>query len=62
MFGFFILVLLQIIELMADPSTENPLMPAIAQQLLLNREEFNETARRHTETYAQSRNVQHSSF
>jgi ubiquitin-protein ligase len=49
------LVLLQIIELMADPSTESPVMPAIAQQILKNPQEFNETARKYTTTYAQSK-------
>lgn len=47
---------------MADPSTESPLMPAIAQQLLMNPQEFNETARKHTEAYAQSIGTQKSSF
>jgi ubiquitin-protein ligase len=40
---------------MADPSTENPVMPAIAQQMLKNSEEFYETARKYTATYAQSK-------
>jgi ubiquitin-protein ligase len=43
---------------MADPSTESPVMPAIAQQMLNNPEEFNETARKYTVTYAQSKNKQ----
>jgi len=47
-------ILLQIIELMADPSTENPVVPAIAQQILQNPEEFNATARKYTITHAQS--------
>ena len=51
----FSLVLLQIIELMADPSTENPVVPAIAQQILQNPQEFYAAARKHTATYAQSK-------
>jgi hypothetical protein len=47
------LVLLQIIELMADPSTENPVMPAIAQQILQNPQEFYDTARKYTAKHAQ---------
>ena len=52
-FRFFYLVLLQIIELLADPSTESPVVPAIAQQILKNPKEFYETARKYTETHAQ---------
>lgn len=40
---------------MADPSTESPVMPVIAQQILKNPQEFYETARKHTTTYAQSK-------
>ncbi len=43
---------------MADPRTESPIMPAIAEQILLNPAEFYATARKHTETYAQSKNTQ----
>lgn len=51
----FAAVLLQIIALMADPSTESPVMPAIAEQILANPQGFYDTARKHTETYAQSK-------
>ena len=47
------IVLLQIIELMAEPSIESPMMPAIAEQIRVNPKEFYATARKHTETYAQ---------
>ncbi len=59
LFVFFsrLIVLLQIIELMADPSTDSPVMPAIAQQILLNREEFYATARKYTVTYAESKTI-----
>lgn len=50
---FIFIVLLQIIELLADPSTESPVVPAIAQQILKNPDEFYETARKHTMTHAQ---------
>jgi ubiquitin-protein ligase len=43
---------------MADPHTESPMMPAIAEQILANPEEFYATARKHTETYAQSKSSQ----
>ena len=51
-----IVVLLQIIALMADPSTESPLMPAIAKQIQKNPREFYETARKYAATYAQFKN------
>ena len=50
------LVLLQIIELMADPSTESPVMPAIAQQILKDPREFFDAARKHTEAHAELKN------
>jgi ubiquitin-protein ligase len=46
-------ILLQIIELLADPSTESPVVPAIAQQILKNPQEFYETARKYTKAHAQ---------
>ncbi len=51
----FVIVLLQIIALMANPHTDSPVMPAIAEQILLNPQEFHDTARKHTEAYAQSK-------
>jgi ubiquitin-protein ligase len=50
---FLLIVLLQIIELMADPSTESPVMPAIAQQILKNPQEFYDTAHKYTKAHAQ---------
>lgn len=50
---FLLVVLLQIIELLADPSTESPVVPAIAQQILKSPDEFYETARKHTAAHAQ---------
>ncbi len=52
------IVLLQIIELLADPSTESPVVPAIAQQILKNPQEFYETARKHTAAHAQPKTMQ----
>ncbi len=43
---------------MADPSTESPIMPAIAQQVGQNRDEFNKTARKYAETHAQSKTTE----
>jgi ubiquitin-protein ligase len=40
---------------MANPHTDSPVMPAIAEQILLNPQEFHDTARKHTEAYAQSK-------
>ena len=54
---FLNLVLLQIIALMADPRTDNPMMPAIAEQIHLNPQEFYETARKHTKAHAQSKST-----
>jgi ubiquitin-conjugating enzyme E2 D/E len=51
-------ILLQIIELLADPSTENPVVPAIAQQILKNPQEFYDTARMYTKKYAQPKESQ----
>ncbi|CAF1052433.1 unnamed protein product [Rotaria sp. Silwood1] len=51
-------ILLQIIELLADPSTESPLVSAIAQQMLKNPNEFYETARKHTIAHAQPKPMQ----
>ncbi|CAF4382156.1 unnamed protein product, partial [Rotaria sp. Silwood2] len=51
-------ILLQIIELLADPSTESPLVSAIAQQILKNPDEFYETARKHTIAHAQPKPMQ----
>ncbi|CAF1422127.1 unnamed protein product [Rotaria magnacalcarata] len=50
-------ILLQIIELLADPSTESPLVSAIAQQILKNPQEFYDTARKHTMAYAQPKSI-----
>lgn len=50
---FSLIVLLQIIELLADPSTESPVVPAIAQQMINNPQEFYATARKYTTTHAQ---------
>jgi len=47
-----------IIELLADPSTENPVVPGIAQQILKNPDEFYETARKHTMAHAQPKDSQ----
>jgi ubiquitin-protein ligase len=58
MYWFFSIVLLQIIELLADPSTENPVVPAIAQQILKNPQEFYDTARMYTKKYAQPKESQ----
>ncbi len=58
LYHFFHLVLLQIIELLADPSTESPVVPAIAQQILKNPQEFYETARTYTNKYAQPKESQ----
>lgn len=43
---------------MADPSTESPLVPSIAQQMVKNPEEFYETARKHTMAHAQPKSVE----
>ena len=43
---------------MADPSTESPVVPAIAQQILNNPQEFYETARKYTVAYAQPHTIQ----
>ncbi|CAF3327927.1 unnamed protein product [Rotaria socialis] len=50
-------ILLQIIELLADPSTESPLVSTIAQQILKNPKEFYDTARKHTMAYAQPKSI-----
>lgn len=42
---------------MADPHTDTPAMPAIAEQMMKNPQEFYETARKHTQAYAQSKNT-----
>jgi ubiquitin-protein ligase len=55
---FIQIVLLQIIELLADPSTESPVVPAIAQQILKNPQEFYETARKYTAAHAQPKELQ----
>jgi len=55
---FISIVLLQIIELLADPSTESPVVPAIAQQILKNPQEFYETARKYTTAHAQPKESQ----
>jgi hypothetical protein len=43
---------------MADPSTETPMMPAIAEQILVNPKEFYATARKYTENYAQLKDTE----
>ena len=53
-----LIVLLQIIELLADPSAESPVVPAIAQQMLKNPQEFYETARKYTMAHAQPKPVE----
>ena len=40
---------------MADPQTDSPIMPAIAEQIHLNPQGFYETARKYTKTHAQSK-------
>jgi len=44
--------------LLADPSTESPVVPAIAQQILKNPQEFYETARKYTTAHAQPKDSQ----
>ena len=40
---------------MADPSTESPVMPAIAQQILKSPDEFYQAARKYTTTHAEAK-------
>ena len=46
-------VLLSIVSLLTDANPKDPLVPAIAQQYIANREEFDRTAREWTQLYAQ---------
>lgn len=45
-------ILLSICSLLTDPNPDDPLTPHIAEQYLRSRDEFEETARVHTQTYA----------
>lgn len=42
---------------MGDPHTDSPIMPAIAEQIMKSPQEFYDTARKHTEAYAQSKDT-----